>query len=116
MERMLEATITMICTDTVNTTELRSAARKLGLCRMLRKFSSPTKWKPIVPMRASLNAYRTARSSGTPISRADVSDRRQKHEHTDFAIVYCHGKGLGGIRLPVFASKNRSSCSGTAKS
>ena len=46
MERMLEATITMICADTVNTTELRSAARKLGLCRMLRKFSKPDEMEP----------------------------------------------------------------------
>ena len=54
--RMFEHTITMTWADSVNTMEFRIALRKPGLCRMLRKFSRPTKWKPEPPIRASLNA------------------------------------------------------------
>ena len=36
--------------------EFLTAIRKLGLCRMLRKFSRPTKCSWVLPMRASLKA------------------------------------------------------------
>jgi hypothetical protein len=46
----------------------------------------------------------------------NIRNRRRKHRGAQFAVFYCHERGLGGIRLPVFVSKNFNSCSGTAKS
>ncbi len=42
IERIFEHTITIAWAQSVNTMEFRNALRKLGLCRMLRKFSRPT--------------------------------------------------------------------------
>ena len=55
-------------------------------------------------------------SKGRADQEHDVSDRRKEHHAAESAVFYCHEKGLGGIRLPVFTSKNLNSCSGTAKS
>ena len=56
MARMLETMMTTICEPMVKTKEFLTAIRKLRLCRMLRKFSRPTKCNSVFPIRASLKA------------------------------------------------------------
>src|SRR5215471_13272626 len=65
-ERMVDPTSTSTWDTIVKMNELDRDFLKLGLSRMVRKFSNPTKWYATLPTFTSPNAYKKARTKGTP--------------------------------------------------